>query len=103
WVESSTKGTYVGTYVAKAAGTGLKATLKIGSASTATKTYSIVAGGSALANSSITRDSDSYVSGKDILVTVVLKDDNTPTANPVTGLSSDTLSGMVTVANADAK
>ncbi|WP_223283625.1 invasin domain 3-containing protein [Hafnia paralvei] len=103
WVESSTKGTYVGTYVAKAAGTGLKATLKIGSASTATKTYSIVAGGSALANSSITRDSDSYVSGKDIQVTVVLKDDNTPTANPVTGLSSDTLSGMVAVANADAK
>ncbi|WP_193763678.1 hypothetical protein, partial [Hafnia paralvei] len=91
WVESSTKGTYVGTYVAKAAGTGLKATLKIGSATKDSATYAITAGDAVLANSSITRDSDSYVSGSDITVTVVLKDGNTPTANPVTGLSSDTL------------
>ncbi|WP_282808343.1 Ig-like domain-containing protein [Hafnia alvei] len=103
WVESATKGTYVGIYVARAAGTGLKATLTIGSATKDSATYAITAGDAVLANSTITRDSDSYVSGKDIQVTVTLKDGNTPTANPVTGLSSATLAGMVTVANADAK
>uniref|UniRef100_UPI00174CE5F9 inverse autotransporter beta domain-containing protein n=1 Tax=Hafnia paralvei TaxID=546367 RepID=UPI00174CE5F9 len=103
WVESATKGTYVGTYVAKASGEKLTATLKISDGNIASEMYAITAGEAVLANSSITRDSASYVSGDDIKVTVTLKDGNTPTANPVTGLSSDTLSGMVTVANADAK
>ena len=103
WVESATKGTYEGTFVARAAGTGLKATLTIGSGTKDSATYAITAGDAVLANSSITRDSDSYVSGTDIKVTVVLKDGNTPTPNPVTGLSSDKLAAMVAVANADAK
>ncbi|WP_193763680.1 hypothetical protein, partial [Hafnia paralvei] len=74
--ESATKGTYVGTYVARAAGTGLKATLTIGSDTKDSATYAITAGDAVLANSTITRDSDSYVSGKDIQVTVTLKDGN---------------------------
>ena len=51
-------------------------------------------------HSAITRDSDSYTAGSDITVTVTLKDSST---NAVSGLSSDTLKGMVSVANAAAK
>jgi adhesin/invasin len=43
WVESSTKGTYEGTFVAKAAGTGLKATLTISNNTLETDLYSVVA------------------------------------------------------------
>ncbi|WNN54752.1 invasin domain 3-containing protein (plasmid) [Hafnia alvei] len=102
WVESSTAGRYVGTYVAKVSGENLTATLKISDGNTASEMYAITAGEAVLANSSITRDSASYVSGTDIKVTVTLKDGNS-TPNPVTGLSSATLSDMVTVANAKTK
>ncbi|WP_367376812.1 invasin domain 3-containing protein [Hafnia alvei] len=102
WVESSTAGRYVGTYVAKVSGENLTATLKVSDGNTASEMYAITAGEAVLANSSITRDSASYVSGTDITVTVTLKDGNS-TPNPVTGLSSATLSDMVTVANAKTK
>ncbi|WP_282808273.1 invasin domain 3-containing protein [Hafnia alvei] len=102
WVESSTAGRYVGTYVAKVSGESLTATLKISDGNTASEMYAITAGEAVLDNSSITRDSASYVSGTDIKVTVTLKDGNS-TPNPVTGLSSATLSDMVTVANAKTK
>lgn len=102
WVENSNTGTYVGTYVAKISGENLTATLKVSDGINTSDAYSIIAGGAVLANSTITRNSDSYVSGKDIRVTATLKDGDSP-PNPVTGLASATLSSMVSVANAEAK
>ncbi|EPL4527017.1 inverse autotransporter beta domain-containing protein, partial [Enterobacter asburiae] len=100
WVERGAEGTYVGTYVAKASGENLTAILTVSDGNTTSNAYAITAGDAVLANSTITRDSDSYVSGADIRVTVALNDAQ---ANPVTGLGSEALAGMVTVANADAK
>ena len=102
WVESSTAGRYTGIYVAKISGEDLTAILKVSDGNETSDAYAITAGEAVLANSGITRDRGSYVSGTDIKVTVTLKDSN-GTPNPVTGLSSEVLSGMVTVANAKVK
>jgi len=103
WTETAAgSGVYTGLFVAQAAGTGLKATLTLADGRNDSAPYAITAGGAVQANSSITRDSDSYESGDDMTLTVTLKDASS-TPNPVTGLSSDTLAGMVSVANAEAK
>ncbi|MEI2606530.1 inverse autotransporter beta domain-containing protein [Erwinia aphidicola] len=101
WAESA-PGTYVGTFVAREAGENLTATLSVADETKASDAYAITAGSAVAANSAIARDSDSYVSGSDMRVTVTLRDGNAA-PNPVTGLDGDTLAGMVTVANAEAK
>ncbi|MBS0849528.1 inverse autotransporter beta domain-containing protein [Citrobacter sp. JGM124] len=101
WAETGITGSYTGTYVARLAGENLTAILTVSDGDNRSAAYSIEAGAPVLVNSSITRNSDSYVSGDNITVTVTLKDGNT-TPNPVKGLDSATLAGMVSVDNAEA-
>ncbi|MCK6880134.1 inverse autotransporter beta domain-containing protein [Enterobacter bugandensis] len=89
-------GTYTAVYTAITAGTGLKATLKLDSwsAEISSAAYVITASTPALANSLIAVDNTTYIAGRDVKVTVTLRDSGN---NPVSGAAA-TLTG-VTVPN----
>jgi adhesin/invasin len=72
WAEAGTAGTYSATYTAKTAGTGLKASLKLGSTTAASGTYAITAG--TVTAATLTADKATYVAGGAITLTVELKD-----------------------------
>lgn len=80
-------GTYTAVYSAIAAGTGLKATLKLDSWSTAISSaeYTITASTPVLSNSLIAVDNTTYIAGRDVKVTVTLRDSGN---NPVTGAAA---------------
>uniref|UniRef100_UPI0026EC058C Ig-like domain-containing protein n=1 Tax=Hafnia alvei TaxID=569 RepID=UPI0026EC058C len=104
WVESATKGTYVGTYVARAADTGLKATLTIGSATKDSATYAITAGDASGTESSLAISADRIVANNN--ATSTLNTDNATLTlsvldankNGVTGLA-DKITFMVSDSN----
>ncbi|MCU6162193.1 Ig-like domain-containing protein, partial [Enterobacter bugandensis] len=98
WTDNN-DGTYVATYTANAAGTGLKATLQLSSwaSSNVSPQYSIVAGPPVQANSSIITDLSAYIGGNNIKITVTLRD---VAGNAVSGASSSLNTGTVVVPNA---
>ncbi len=95
-------GTYTGTYTAAAAGTGLKATVKLSGwgAARQSEAYAITAATPAEAKSAIKTDATTYVSGADMTVKVTLKD---ASDNAVTGAASSLTADTVKVANATLK
>ncbi|WP_282808523.1 Ig-like domain-containing protein, partial [Hafnia alvei] len=72
WVESATKGTYVGTYVARAAGTGLVATLTIGSETKDSVAYAITPGSVDPANSTLQAEPKSIIADGNTVSTLTL-------------------------------
>lgn len=75
WSDHS-DGTYTTVYTAITAGTGLKATVKLDSWSTeiSSAAYAITASTPALANSLIAVDNTTYIAGRDVKVTVTLRE-----------------------------
>ncbi|WP_380184862.1 hypothetical protein [Kalamiella sp. sgz302252] len=99
WAESSSAGIYTRTYVAKIAGEGLTATLKLAGENQLSDTYSIIAGAAAAASSAIAVDKALYTAGTNIQVTVTLKD----AQGNMAGGQAAALANAVTVPNAEAK
>ncbi|SQA97940.1 Invasin [Cedecea neteri] len=95
-------GTYTGTYTATTAGTGLKATVKLGGWDKPAESgaYAITATTPDQAKSAIKTDNTTYASGADMLITVTLKDAN---GNAVTGAAASLTTEAVTVVNATLK
>ncbi|WP_249042830.1 inverse autotransporter beta domain-containing protein [Pantoea stewartii] len=95
-------GTYTGTYTAGAAGDSLKATVQLTdwSSKAESEAYAITAGAPVQAQSSISTDKTSYVSGADMTVKVTLKD---AAGDAVTGATASLTTDAVKVANATLK
>ncbi|ETO41153.1 invasin domain 3-containing protein, partial [Morganella sp. EGD-HP17] len=95
-------GRYTGTYVANTAGTGLKATLQLGTWGGAAESaaYAITAGNAVQATSAISTNNTTYTAGEDITVTVTLNDAQ---GNGVAGESAALTATTVTVPNATQK
>ncbi|TNL01221.1 invasin, partial [Kosakonia cowanii] len=95
-------GIYTATYTATTAGTGLKATVKLGGWGNpaSSEAYAITATTPDQAKSGIKTDKATYVSGADMAVTVTLKDAQ---GNAVTGAASLLTTDTVTVQNATLK
>ncbi|EBI6355361.1 hypothetical protein DYI69_19570, partial [Salmonella enterica] len=98
WADNS-DGTYTAAYTAQTAGTGLKATLKLGEWTTSLQSaaYDIAAGAAVAGNSAIAVDKNAYTAGETLAVTVTLKDTN---GNAVTGKAADLTGTAVQVPNA---
>ncbi|PNK88360.1 hypothetical protein CEQ31_000855 [Serratia odorifera] len=98
WAEAGTAGTYSATYTAKTAGTGLKASLKLGSTTAASGTYAITAG--TVTTATLTADNTTYVAGNPLILTVTLKDAQ---GNPAPGQAGTLTAETVKAANAELK
>ncbi|RII74030.1 invasin, partial [Serratia odorifera] len=98
WAETGTAGTYSATYTAKTAGTGLKASLKLGSTTAASGTYAITAG--TVTTATLTADNTTYVAGNPLILTVTLKDAQ---GNPAPGQAGTLTAETVKAANAELK
>ncbi|RII74031.1 invasin, partial [Serratia odorifera] len=98
WAEAGTAGTYSATYTAKTAGTGLKASLKLGSTTAASGTYAITAG--TVTAATLTADNTTYVAGNPLILTVTLKDAQ---GNPAPGQAGTLTAETVKAANAELK
>ncbi|EKP8844558.1 inverse autotransporter beta domain-containing protein [Salmonella enterica] len=98
WADNS-DGTYTAAYTAQTAGTGLKATLKLGEWTTSLQSaaYDIAAGAAVAGNSAITLDKTDYLSGETVIVKVTLKDS---VDNAVTGVADLLNASTVQVPNA---
>lgn len=103
WTDNN-DGSYTAGYIAGQKGSGLKASVKLASwvnPKEMDTTYDIVTTNIPDENkSSITVDKASYISGDDITVTVILKDNE---GNPVSGQVSALTAGAVTVPHATLK
>ncbi|PKH19121.1 hypothetical protein CIG19_20515 [Enterobacterales bacterium CwR94] len=86
WADNG-NGTYAATYTAQAAGTGLKASLRLGgwSGAISSAAYAITAGSAVEGRSTLTTDATTYLAGDNITVSVTLQDN---AGNPVTGAAA---------------